>query len=244
MSGNYVINIGRQLGSGGKEIGEKLAARLGIDFYDKELINLASEESGLCKEFFEKADEKASQGIIGGLFGKGKGAAIGAAVGAAVGTGAGVAIGHKMDKKAAEAAKIEGAQVEMVKDANNLDAVKVTFDSGILFAFNSSTLSNDAKASLRDLAKILKEDTTTDIAIIGHTDKVGTYEANMKVSKNRAYAVENYLQDCGVSPSQFKQLEILANHEYDESLSASENRRVVIFMYASEQMIKNAEAGK
>ena len=62
MSGNYVINIGRQLGSGGKEIGEKLAARLGIDFYDKELINLASEESGLCKEFFEKADEKASQG--------------------------------------------------------------------------------------------------------------------------------------------------------------------------------------
>lgn len=58
MSGNYVINIGRQLGSGGKEIGEKLAARLGIDFYDKELINLASEESGLCKEFFEKADEK------------------------------------------------------------------------------------------------------------------------------------------------------------------------------------------
>ena len=244
MSGNYVINIGRQLGSGGKEIGEKLAARLGIDFYDKELINLASEESGLCKEFFEKADEKASQGIIGGLFGKGKGAAIGAAVGAAVGTGAGVAIGHKMDKKAAEAAKIEGAQVEMVKDANNLDAVKVTFDSGILFAFNSSTLSNDAKASLRDLAKILKEDTTTDIAIIGHTDKVGTYEANMKVSKNRAYAVENYLQDCGVSPSQFKQVEGVGYNEYDESLSASENRRVVIFMYASEQMIKNAEAGK
>jgi len=168
----------------------------------------------------------------------------GAAVGAAVGTGAGVAIGHKMDKKAAEAAKIEGAQVEVVKDANNLDAVKVTFDSGILFAFNSSTLSNDAKASLRDLAKILKEDTTTDIAIIGHTDKVGTYEANMKVSKNRAYAVENYLQDCGVSPSQFKQVEGVGYNEYDESLSAAQNRRVVIFMYASEQMIKNAEAGK
>ena len=69
MNDKYVINIGRQLGSGGKEIGEKLAARLGIDFYDKELINLASEESGLCREFFEKADEKASQGIIGGLFG-------------------------------------------------------------------------------------------------------------------------------------------------------------------------------
>ena len=69
MDNKFIVNIGRQLGSGGREIGEKLAARLGIDFYDKELINLASEESGLCREFFEKADEKASQGIIGGLFG-------------------------------------------------------------------------------------------------------------------------------------------------------------------------------
>ena len=68
MDNKFIVNIGRQLGSGGREIGEKLAARLGIDFY-KELINLASEESGLCREFFEKADEKASQGIIGGLFG-------------------------------------------------------------------------------------------------------------------------------------------------------------------------------
>lgn len=65
----FVVNIGRQLGSGGREIGEKLAKRLGIDFYDKELINLASEESGLCREFFEKADEKASQSMMGGIFG-------------------------------------------------------------------------------------------------------------------------------------------------------------------------------
>ena len=76
----------------------------------------------------------AAGAIIGGLIGKGKGAAIGAAVGAAVGTGAGVAIGHKMDKKAAEAAKIEGAQVEQVTDANGLPAVKVSFAAGILFA--------------------------------------------------------------------------------------------------------------
>lgn len=68
MDDKFVINIGRQLGSGGREVGEKLAARFGIDFYDKELIRLASEESGLCSEFFERADEKASQGIIGGLF--------------------------------------------------------------------------------------------------------------------------------------------------------------------------------
>lgn len=69
MNEKFVINIGRQLGSGGREIGEKLATELNISYYDKELIELASQESGLCKEFFEKADEKASQGLIGGLFG-------------------------------------------------------------------------------------------------------------------------------------------------------------------------------
>ncbi len=69
MNEKFVINIGRQLGSGGREIGEKLASQLGISYYDKELIELASQESGLCKEFFEKADEKTSQSIIGGLFG-------------------------------------------------------------------------------------------------------------------------------------------------------------------------------
>lgn len=69
MSDKFVINIGRQLGSGGRQIGEKLAERLNISFYDKELINLASKESGLCEEFFEKADEKPSQTIVGGFFG-------------------------------------------------------------------------------------------------------------------------------------------------------------------------------
>ena len=69
MDEHYIINVGRQLGSGGREIGERLAKRFGFGFYDKELINLASEESGLCREFFERADEKASQGIMGGVFG-------------------------------------------------------------------------------------------------------------------------------------------------------------------------------
>lgn len=69
MNEHFVINLGRQLGSGGKEIGEKLARELNIAFYDKELIRLASEESGLCKEFFEKADERTQKTFIGALFG-------------------------------------------------------------------------------------------------------------------------------------------------------------------------------
>jgi cytidylate kinase len=69
MDANYIINIGRQLGSGGRQIGEILASILDISFYDKELIQIASQESGLGKEFFEKFDEKNSHSIFGGLFG-------------------------------------------------------------------------------------------------------------------------------------------------------------------------------
>ena len=69
MEKEFVITIGRQLGSGGRIIGEKLAAKLGIAFYDKELIQIASQESGLGKEFFEQADEKKLYNVFGGLFG-------------------------------------------------------------------------------------------------------------------------------------------------------------------------------
>jgi cytidylate kinase len=69
MNKNYVITIGRQLGSGGLIIGEKLAAQLGISFYDKELIQIAAQESGLGKEYFEQADENKGNSIFGGFFG-------------------------------------------------------------------------------------------------------------------------------------------------------------------------------
>ena len=69
MDEKFVITIGRQLGSGGKQVGEALAARLGISCYDKELIQMASQESGLCRDFFEQADEKTRFSIFGGLLG-------------------------------------------------------------------------------------------------------------------------------------------------------------------------------
>jgi len=68
MEEKIIINVGRQLGSGGREIGEKLSELLKIPFYDKELLQIASQESGLGKEFFEKADEINSHNILGGLF--------------------------------------------------------------------------------------------------------------------------------------------------------------------------------
>ena len=63
----FVINIGRQLGSGGKAVGEAIAQRLGIGVYDKQLINLAAEQSGLCPEVFERVDEKESRNLFSTL---------------------------------------------------------------------------------------------------------------------------------------------------------------------------------
>lgn len=65
---NYVISIGRQLGSGGKAIAEKLGERLSIKVYDKILLEVAAKESGLDTTVFEKADEQETTSFFGGLF--------------------------------------------------------------------------------------------------------------------------------------------------------------------------------
>ncbi|MDY3266659.1 MAG: OmpA family protein [Phocaeicola sp.] len=194
--------------------------------------------------------------IIGGIAGNGKGAAIGAAVGAAVGTGAGVLIGKKMDKAAEQAAQIEGAQVEQVTDNNGLKAVKVTFESGILFNTSSSTLSASAKNSLSDFANnVLKLNSDMDVSIYGYTDNTGwknstpeeSVQKNINLSKERAASVSGYLLSCGVSGSQIKSVEGMgeANPVASNSTEAGrqENRRVEVYMYASEEMIQQAESG-
>ncbi len=193
---------------------------------------------------------------IGAIFGKGKGAAIGAAVGAAVGTTAGALIGKKMDKAAEEAKQIEGAEVAQVTDANGLQAVKVTFDSGILFATSGSTLSTSAKSSLNKFANdVLKQNTDMDVAIYGYTDNTGwknstteqSQQKNIDLSQKRAQGVASYLENCGVSASQIKSIEGLgeADPVADNSTAAGrqENRRVEVYLYASQEMIQQAEAG-
>ena len=61
---DMVVTIGRQFGSGGRAIGEKLAQKLGVAFYDKELISLAAKESGLSPEVFDSVDEKAANSLL------------------------------------------------------------------------------------------------------------------------------------------------------------------------------------
>ena len=64
MTTNTIITIGRQLGSGGREIGQMLAKDLGIKYYDKELLTAAAKESGMAQELFENHDEKPTNSFL------------------------------------------------------------------------------------------------------------------------------------------------------------------------------------
>jgi len=64
MGNNFIYTIGRQFGSGGRQIGLKLAERLGIKCYDRELLELAAKDSGLCQELFENHDEKPTNSFL------------------------------------------------------------------------------------------------------------------------------------------------------------------------------------
>lgn len=194
--------------------------------------------------------------VLGALVGKLAGnTAVGAAVGTAVGTGAGVLIGKKMDKAKAAAEQVKNAEVETVTDANGLQAVKVTFDSGILFGTGSSTLSSSAKSSLTQFASVLKQYSDTNVDIQGYTDNQGwknstaeqSVAKNKELSLKRAQSVQSYLVGCGVSSSQLRNVLGLGEENpvssNDTEAGRKENRRVEVYMYASEAMIKSAEAG-
>ena len=186
--------------------------------------------------------------LLGAVVGKIAGnTAVGAAVGTAVGAGTGALIGKHMDKVKAQAEAVQNAQVEQITDANGLQGVKVTFDSGILFATNSSTLNAASKNSLNQFANVLKNNSDCDIAIFGHTDNTGSDAINNPLSVKRAKAVETYLKGQGVSSAQIKTVDGQGstNPVADNSTAAGrqQNRRVEVYMYASQAMINAAEAG-
>ena len=183
---------------------------------------------------------------IGALIGKGKGAAIGGAIGAVAGGVAGTLIGKKMDKQREELARISGAQVDTCTDVNGFEAIRVTFDSGILFGFNSSKLSEDAKASLSKFATSLINNPQTDVQIYGHTDNVGTRAANDKVSTARANEVKSYLVNSGVPGGRLSSQGLAYDYPVasnDTEAGRAQNRRVEIYITANEDMIKAAQDG-
>lgn len=188
-------------------------------------------------------------GILGNIIGKdSKATAIGAAIGSAVGAGSGALIGKHMDKVAAEtAAQVENAKVETVTDANGLSCVKVTFDSGILFKTGKYDLNDTSKNELANFAEVLKKNTDCSVDIQGYTDNVGSDAVNNPLSQNRAESVASYLKQKGVSNDQLKNVIGFgaSNFVADNSTEAGrqQNRRVEVYMYASEAMINAANSG-
>lgn len=184
---------------------------------------------------------------IGALIGGGKGAAIGAGVGAAVGAGAGALIGNKMDKQQKKLQEeLANAKVEQTTDKNGLQAIRVTFDGGILFPTGKWTINQGAQAELKQFAQSLQQNPLTDVSILGYTDNTGSMAANEKVSTNRADAVKTFLYNNGVANNRMEakglpMQDYVASNE--TAAGRAQNRRVEIYIYASPEMIKQAENG-
>ncbi|MCS3555248.1 MULTISPECIES: OmpA family protein [unclassified Sphingobacterium] len=189
-------------------------------------------------------------GVIGGVAGGALGAlignkagstAIGTIAGAAIGGAAGVLIGKKMDKQAAEIAKtVEGAEVTQAGEG-----IVVKFDSGILFDFNKSDLKASARENIKNLVSTLNKEQGTDILVIGHTDNVGSLDANQKVSENRANAVRAFAVSQGLASSRIR----TEGRNFSEPLESNDteagraaNRRVEIVIVAGNQMKQEAKS--
>ena len=180
---------------------------------------------------------------IGALIGGKKGAAIGAGVGAAVGGGAGALIGAKMDKQKKELEALENAKVESVNDGQ---AIKVTFESGILFATGKADLNTASKNSLTQFAASLKNNPDTYVEIYGHTDSQGGDKVNLPLSQKRATSVEQFLVGQGVGVARLASKGLGSSQPVaaeDARGVQALNRRVEVFILPNEKMIQEAQAG-
>lgn len=136
-----------------------------------------------------------------------RGAAVGAAVGAlagffvgdgeldeilgsaAVGAGVGAGIGVYMDKQQQALEQIDEVDVERLDE----ETLRINFDSDILFAIDSATLSEPSKYSLDEFAQVMRDYPKTAILIQGYTDSTGSEQYNMQLSERRAKSVYNHL---------------------------------------------------
>lgn len=182
--------------------------------------------------------------VIGGIIGRATGnTAAGAIIGAAVGGSAGAVIGRRMDKQAEELRRdMKGARVERVGEG-----IKITFDSGILFATNSADLRPQSKTDIETLAATLKKYGDTNVIVEGHTDNTGTDAINQPLSERRAQSVANYTIAQGVEASRittqgFGSSKPVAENTTEAGKQA--NRRVEIAIFANEKLKKAAEKGE
>ncbi|MDP2424142.1 MAG: OmpA family protein [Bacteroidales bacterium] len=180
-------------------------------------------------------------GAAGAVIGRASGnTALGAIIGAAVGGTAGAIIGRQMDKQAEEIKKtVPDAKVIRVGEG-----IVVEFSSNVLFGFDKSSLSPDAKTSLDKLVKVLDVYPDTDIEIQGHTDSKGSEAYNKTLSEQRAVAVSNYLISKNINKNRLKVVgygETLPKYLNDTEDGRAQNRRVEFLVTANEKMRAAAE---
>lgn len=171
------------------------------------------------------------------------GAAIGAAAGffvgdgeldeilgtAAVGAGLGAGIGYYMDKQQEALEEIDEIDVERVDE----ETLAVNFDSDILFATDSATLSQASRYSLDEFAGVMTDFPQTAILIQGHTDSTGSEEYNMRLSERRAQAVLNHLQMRDVDAARMAAVGYGEGYPVADNSTPdgrSQNRRVAIMI--------------
>jgi outer membrane protein OmpA-like peptidoglycan-associated protein len=183
----------------------------------------------------------ATGAAVGGVIGNQTGStARGAIIGAAVGGAAGAIIGHQMDQKAKEIQQsVPGATVTRVGEG-----LVVTFDSGILFDFNSDALKPAAKTNLDNLAANLASFGDSKLVLVGHTDSVGTAQYNQSLSERRSRSVANYLVLKGVPGARVEatgrgESEPVQSNDTDAGRAA--NRRVEVAVFAGDQMKADAK---
>lgn len=175
-------------------------------------------------------------GVLGGVIGNQAGnTALGAIIGAAVGGTTGALIGRHMDKQAEEMQRdLQNARIERVGEG-----IKITFDSGILFDYDSAALVGPAMASIDDLVVILNRYPDTNIVVEGDTDSSGSDSYNQGLSERRAWAVANRLMAGSVSGSRISTLGLgesnpVASNETDAGRRL--NRRVEIAIFANDKL--------
>lgn len=196
---------------------------------------------GLKKKYQGALIGAGAGAAAGGAIGKKSGnTAIGAILGAVIGGAAGAYIGNYMDKQAEEIQRdIAGAKVERIGEG-----IKITFDSGILFSVNSSTLQPEAKVNLEKLATILNKYGDTDVLVEGHTDSTGPTDHNLDLSMRRAQSVANYMTGQQVLANRFRIMgygEDQPVASNDTKLGRQDNRRVDIAIFANDKLKKSAE---
>ncbi len=188
----------------------------------------------------------AAGGAMGAVIGRASGnTALGAIIGAAVGGATGAVIGRQMDKQAEEIKeKVPEAKVERVGEG-----IVIEFNSNILFGFDRSDLSAEAKENLDKLVVVLNEYPDTDIELQGHTDSKGSESYNQALSEKRAGAVSAYLGLKGIEALRMTVKgfgETLPKYDNENDEGRAQNRRVEFVISANEKMIEEArqEAGQ